>query len=80
MDRTHENFHSVLNMVSWTTKLKGNHLNNLSCIVQLPCHVLCHIVLKQYNFLYIMQMTQTTNFVVVRTFGARELASLPFDH
>ena len=49
MDRTHENFHSVLNMVSWTTRLKGNHLNNLSCNVQLPCLVLCCIVLKQGN-------------------------------
>ena len=31
-------------------------------------------------FLYITQMTRTTNFVVVRTFGARESASLPFNH
>jgi hypothetical protein len=31
-----QSFPSVLNTVSWTTKLQGNHLNGLSCNFQLP--------------------------------------------
>jgi len=33
----HQNFLSVLDTVSWTTKLKSNHLNGLSFNFQLPC-------------------------------------------
>jgi hypothetical protein len=36
MDRTHQNFLSVLNTISWTTKLKGNHLNGIGCAMKLP--------------------------------------------
>jgi hypothetical protein len=45
---TYQKFLSVLNTVSWTTKLKGNYLNGIGCTIKFPAICgLCRVVPKQ---------------------------------